>query len=471
MNLAATALRYILRLVLTSATLALVVSTAPQSQAGPPEKPLLSLTSDAVGDLDLAVSPDGRTGYLATPRGRIQVLDLSRGRVMSEIVIGSGILTDLQISADGRTLVMTELEFPSFSRPYPGCGTNLVPSCAPSQNTGATYLKRVDTSSLTVLSSMLVRNEPRELLLSVSPSGTRAWLTDLATEGSLQSGLLEVVDLVPGTLIGQVPIPAGARSMAMSAAGELLVAGFAGPTGNGLILVDTSTAQVRGSVDLVAMQPQAIALSPDASRILVTADPLDSGAALLGIDPASGATVYTTELGDVNVGELILDAPRQLALVLLNEPDPRGNSKVSVVDLRSRQPRAVLTIKGTAQSMTTSDGTGGSLVASYTPNSDDTYQVMVSKVQPASRLASIASVRVTTATGTATVRWRAVNAARAGIIGYTVTSSTSRAGCQTRRTSCRITGLTPGQSEEFTVTGTAGRIFGPAATSARVRIR
>lgn len=448
-----------------------LAALAPTATARPPDRPLIKIASNLPGSLALAVSPDGRTGYLAMPRGVIKVLDLAGGTVAGEVIVGSGPLNDVQMSADGRSLVVTELEVPSFSRPYPGCGTNLMPSCSSNPSSGATYLKRIDTSSLTVVSSMQVRTEPTDLLLALSPSGTRAWIAEVATMDDTEPGLLEVIDLLTNTVIGQVPMPPGTQSVTMSTDGSLLLAGSASSMGNGLTFVDTSTAQVRMTMDLGATRPSGVALSPDASRAWVTVQPQEGGSALLSIDTASGTELFSTALGStsLNPGGITITSDGRLALVILGWADPRGNGKLSVVDLRTGQPRAVLTAQGSVQSIATApDGTGG-YVTSYTGD-EASYELMLTSVQPATRLASINSVTVAAASGAATVRWRSINASRAGIIGYQVSVPNSSRGCRTRRTSCRITGLTPGQSVAFTVTGTAGPAYGPSTQTARVRI-
>ena len=200
--------------------------------------------------LGIAVSADGnKVAVVDSGSGLLDVI--TGGQFRSQVVVG-GQTTDVTLSSDGRTALVTDSEVGNSSG----------------------VLAVIDLSTETVTAKVTVGSGPSGVV--VSPDGRLAYVADT---GYLGSGNVDVVDLTRDTVVGSVTVGSQPAGLAISADGRRLYVANANlylpipvpstPNLPGYVDV-VDTASLRDLVRVpVGVAPLFSSLSPDGKTLAV----------------------------------------------------------------------------------------------------------------------------------------------------------------------------------------------------------
>jgi YVTN family beta-propeller protein len=184
----------------------------------------------------IAVTPDGRTAYIANqPKDYLAVVDL-RARQTTELMLDMS-PADVAFAPDGRTLY--------------------VAGCKEFCTTGTVEV--IDTASRQTLRSFAVGPGPYRFALS--PDGARAYTTNLAAPS------LSIVEAASGRALATIPVGVEPAGLAVSPDGaRVYVTAQAQQT---LTVVDGTKSTLLGAV-AIPNAPREIAVSPDGRHAYVS---------------------------------------------------------------------------------------------------------------------------------------------------------------------------------------------------------
>ena len=283
---------------------------APQPQQIPVE-PLGVGTSHAVpavSDLvptppapgDMAITPDGRLGYITNRDLRtVTVMDLlSRGTVATipmpatprHLVLDrAGARAYVSCDDDGGThqLAVVDMQTQAVTTVVPVARGPSELALTPDERTlwvsghGAGMVELVDTASDTVVRTVPVPANPRGVVLTAE----RAYVV------SRGSNLVTVLDPADATVLSTIPVGESPTSLGLSPDGSRLAVVNEGD--NTVSMIDTATARVAATVT-VGRGPQDVAFAPD-GQYLYTADMVDG--TVSAIDAVTDAITATVQVG------------------------------------------------------------------------------------------------------------------------------------------------------------------------------
>lgn len=220
---------------------------------------LRELARVPVGDepIQVQLSPDGRRLYIASlGAGEIYVVSTATFQVVDRIRVAAEPL-DLALSPDGKTLYVT--------------------------NSGASALTAVDLAAGTTRRFALP--QVQEGPYGVAATRTSIYVTDL------NNGRVLALDLA-GKEVSRISVPAQPRSLALSRDRRRLYA--TSLSRNTLTVIETARNRVARSVPLPVSGTFAVALSPDGSRLYLTAH---QDSAVVVVDARTETVLKTLKVG------------------------------------------------------------------------------------------------------------------------------------------------------------------------------
>jgi LPXTG-motif cell wall-anchored protein len=314
--------------------------------------------------LNLAVSPDGKTVYLADGFGTVRILDaktLAEGKSVVVIEAATAKLLDtpemydLSVSPDGKTLYAAD-----FGRP----ATKKVGA-----SDGGIFV--IDTTTLTADGAPI--QAPRPLALAMSPDGTHLYVASYPTDADLTDGSIRTVDLTGNAQSVSAPIAStkGVGFMAMSPDGHRLFRARAAYRNNGHPPFDAQTEAFTTSGQLVGAAP-----GGDSPQLIVAVTPDQAPVAKLSVasSAAGAATTFDASASTVQFGTIASyrwDFGDGTAAVTTDKPT------VSHTYAKGGTFTATVTETDSAGTSTTVVSTGRAILRNGGPSAAATTQVIV----------------------------------------------------------------------------------------------
>lgn len=265
--------------------------------AGPASATMTKLTTVPVGGgpLALAVSPDGKSVWVANSYETfVSIIETPANVAAAKVELG-GSPTSVAISTDG-------------SRAYVVLA-------------GEQRLAVIDTATRTVIEKVYVDSPYR---VAVSPNGKFAYVTVV---GSLSSDGVAVFDTATNTVVKTIPLTSPPEGIAVSPDGKKVY--VAQQSAGSVVVIDTATQAVTKTITGDFGAPYEIAFSPDGKSAYVTdvvsgklsvinvATDTFSSTVTIGVNPfgvavsPDGSTVYVT---DVASSKLVAVGTKPLAV-------------------------------------------------------------------------------------------------------------------------------------------------------------
>jgi len=274
--------------------------TGPAASSGHPT--VVATMDVGVSPSDIALSPDGRTAYVAG-RGRdLWVLDTGEEKVTGTVDVPDGPAWYVSVSPDGsRAYVSVKDDDQTVSR-----------------------LVVLDPAAGTEVASVPVGSRP--FASAVSPDCREVWV---ASHGTSE---IDVVDVARGEVTATIAVPESPHAVAFSADGRW--AYVAGHETDMLTVVNTRTRGIVATID-GGDAPYGVALSPDGDRLAV-AD--RTGGTVTVVDTVSNRVLATAQVG--GHPEDVAWAPDGRHLYTADA----GDGTVSVVDARTYRRTAAVPV-------------------------------------------------------------------------------------------------------------------------------
>jgi LPXTG-motif cell wall-anchored protein len=314
--------------------------------------------------LNLAVSPDGKTVYLADGFGTVRTLDgktLAEGKSVVLIdaatanVLDTSEVYDLSVSPDGKTLYAADFGHPATKKVTTSDGGIFV----------------INTS--TVTADGMPIQAPHPLALAMAPDGTHLYVASDPTDADLTAASIRTVDLTGNAQSVSAPIASikGVGFLAMSPDGRTLFRARSAYRNNGHPPFDAETEAFTTSGQSLGAAP-----GGDSRQVILAVTPDQAPVAKLRVaaSAAGAATTFDASASTVKFGTIASyrwDFGDGTAAVTTDKPT------VSHTYAKGATFTATVTETDSAGTSTTVVSTGRAILRNGGPSAVATSQVTV----------------------------------------------------------------------------------------------